>query len=289
MTIHHQPLFDMKTLLSLAAFLFCSQFLLAQTLNDEADMHTFAREFMAAYNSGDRMILRSMYTDDAVRIDPEGQQMEGADQIIEFFGKQFRSNNATLLIRQEGLSWSDAEQAWLSFGTYHIYGRSIVYDMEIDLQGTYANAMVKDGDTWKIAKSVLSAASDNVSVINGLYQAFAEGNIEAAMAPMSADIIWNEAEGFPYADRNPYEGPDAVLEGVFARIGAEWEYWNLTDIQLHEVGDNMVLATLRYDAKHLETGKVLDAQTAHLWTLDNGQIVGFQQYTDTQQANEVMR
>lgn len=51
----------------------------------------------------------------------------------------------------------------------------------------------------------------------------------------------------------------------------------------------MVLATLRYDAKHLETGKVLDAQTAHLWTLDNGQIVGFQQYTDTQQANEVMR
>lgn len=223
MTIHHQPLFDMKTLLSLAAFLFCSQFLLAQTLNDEADMHTFAREFMAAYNSGDRMILRSMYTDDAVRIDPEGQQMEGADQIIEFFGKQFRSNNATLLIRQEGLSWSDAEQAWLSFGTYHIYGRSIVYDMEIDLQGTYANVMVKDGDTWKIAKSVLSAASDNVSIINGLYQAFAEGNIEAAMAPMSADIIWNEAEGFPYADRNPYEGPDAVLEGVFARIGAEWE------------------------------------------------------------------
>lgn len=279
----------MKHLLFFSALLSCVQFLPAQTVNDEADMHTFARQFIAAYNSGDDAALRTMYMDDAIRIDSEGQQMEGADRIIEFFSEQFRSNNTTLLIRQEGLSWSDAEHAWLSHGSYHLYGRSIVYDIEIDLSGRYTNTMLKVGDDWKIAKSVLSSSSDNLGVVDGLYKAFAEGNIEAALEPMSPGIVWNEAEGFPYADGNPYEGPNAVLEGVFARIGGEWEYWNLTDIKLHEVGNNMVLATLRYNAKHKATGKILDAQTAHLWTLDGGQIIAFQQFTDTKQVAEVIR
>jgi ketosteroid isomerase-like protein len=129
----------------------------------------------------------------------------------------------------------------------------------------------------------------NVAVIDGLYQAFAKGDIPAALAPMSADIVWNEAEGSPYADNNPYIGPDAVLNGVFARIGAEWEYWNLTDIQLYNMSNNKVLATLRYDAKHKTTGKKLNAQTAHLWTMQEGKIIGFQQFTDTGQAVGAVR
>jgi ketosteroid isomerase-like protein len=133
------------------------------------------------------------------------------------------------------------------------------------------------------------SAPGNVAVIDGLYQAFATGDIPAALAPMSKDILWNEAEGSPYADNNPYIGPEAVLNGVFARIGAEWEYWNLTDIELHEMSNDQVLATLRYDAKHKATGKKLDAQTAHLWTLQDGKIVAFQQFTDTNQAVEATR
>jgi steroid delta-isomerase-like uncharacterized protein len=128
------------------------------------------------------------------------------------------------------------------------------------------------------------SAPGNVAVVDGLYQAFAKGDVPAVLAVMDANIVWNEAEGFPYADRNPYIGPEAVLNGVFARIGAEWEYWNLKDIQLHDMSGNQVLATLRYDAKHKQTGKVIDSQTAHLWTLRDGKIVAFQQFTDTKQT-----
>ena len=117
-----------------------------------------------------------------------------------------------------------------------------------------------------------------------LLKAFAKGDIPGALGAMDANIVWNEAENFPYSDRNPYIGPDAVLNGVFARIGAEWEYWNLTNIQLHEMSNNMVLATLRYEAKHKATGKTINSQTAHLWTLRDGKIVAFQQFTDTKQA-----
>ncbi len=50
------------------------------------------------------------------------------------------------------------------------------------------------------------------------------------------------------------------------------------------MAENKVLATLRYQAKHKATGKMIDSQTAHLWTLRDGKIIGFQQFTDTKQA-----
>ena len=139
-----------------------------------------------------------------------------------------------------------------------------------------------------LAQLGVVSAPGNVAVVDGLYQSFAKGDVPAVLAVMDGGIVWNEAEGFPYADQNPYIGPEAVLNGVFARIGAEWEYWNLTDIQLHDMSNNQVLATLRYKAKHKTTGKTIDSQTAHLWTLKDGKITAFQQFTDTKQAAEAV-
>lgn len=145
------------------------------------------------------------------------------------------------------------------------------------------------GSAMERADQARAAMKGNVAVVDGLYQSFVKGDVPAVLAVMDANIVWNEAEGFPYADQNPYIGPEAVLNGVFARIGAEWEYFNLTDIQLHDMSGNMVLATLRYKAKHKTTGKVIDSQTAHLWTLRDGKITAFQQFTDTKQAAAVVR
>ncbi|MEB8330520.1 ester cyclase [Flavobacteriaceae bacterium KMM 6897] len=129
---------------------------------------------------------------------------------------------------------------------------------------------------------------ENMGIVDNLYKAFAVGDIPTVLANMDTEIVWNEAEGNAYADGNPYIGPDAVLNGVFARIGAEHEYFNLTDIQLHEMSNNQVLATLRYNAKVKENGALVDAQAAHLWTLKNGKVIGFQQYVDTKQLAEVL-
>lgn len=99
---------------------------------------------------------------------------------------------------------------------------------------------------------------------------------------MHPKMEWNEAESNALADGNPYIGPDAILNGVFARLGANHEYFNLQDIELHSMQDNKVFANLRYDAKVKETGKSYNAQAAHFWTLNtDGKIVAFQQYVDT--------
>lgn len=130
--------------------------------------------------------------------------------------------------------------------------------------------------------------SDNSAIIQGLYNDFKTGNIPGISAAMDANIIWNEAENFPLADGNPYMGFDAIAAGVFARIGNEWEYWNLTDIKLHEMSDNQVLATGRYNAKYKKNGAQIDLQMAHLWTLKDGKIIAFQQYADTKGINDAM-
>ena len=122
----------------------------------------------------------------------------------------------------------------------------------------------------------------NIQIIETVYKAFSTGDMPTVLGSMNPNIEWNEAESNSLADGNPYKGPDAILEGVFARLGANHEYFGLQDIKTYGVENNMVLATLRYDAKVKDTGKAYNAQAAHLWTLnDDGKITSFQQFVDT--------
>jgi hypothetical protein len=165
----------------------------------------------------------------------------------------------------------------------------------IDVQGVTLVKM-KDGkiaqeedfmdNTVLMQQLGLTSNPENVGVIDGLYKAFSAGDIPGALAFMDPKIVWNEAESNYLSDGNPYVGPDAVLNGVFARLGADHEYFKLTDIELQEMTNNKVLATLRYDAKVKKTGKTYNAQVAHLWTLNDRKIIAFQQYADTEKLAE---
>ncbi|WP_395042933.1 nuclear transport factor 2 family protein [Flavobacterium sp.] len=127
---------------------------------------------------------------------------------------------------------------------------------------------------------------NNLKTIETLYAAFEVGDIPSVLAGLDEKVIWNEAEGNKYADGNPYIGPQAVLNGVFARIGVDYEYFKLVNIELHEMSNNKVLASLRYQAKLKKNGATYDAQVAHFWTLNNGKAIAFQQYLDTKKVAE---
>lgn len=137
----------------------------------------------------------------------------------------------------------------------------------------------------KTLDAYFNKLAENRALINKLYQAFAAGEIPVVLDCMDPGIIWNEAEGNAYADGNPYIGPDAVLKGVFARIGEEHEHFRLKNIQIHDMHQDKVLATLRYDGAYKDGGSY-DAQVAHLWTLKDGKVVGFQQYVDTKKLQD---
>lgn len=119
-----------------------------------------------------------------------------------------------------------------------------------------------------------------------MYDAFAAGDIAAVLARMSPDIRWNEADHFPYADGNPYIGPDAVLRGVFARCGGEWDGFTVRIDELLDAGD-VVVALGRYGGVYKATGRAQDTQMAHIWRLKDGKVVGFQQHADTLHVAQV--
>ena len=130
-------------------------------------------------------------------------------------------------------------------------------------------------------------SQENVELVRAVYAAFAAGDVPAVLGAMSPEIVWHEAENFPYADRNPYLGPEAVLTGVFGRIATDWDGFAAVPKEMLDAGDTVIVLG-RYEGTYRETGRTLDAQLAHVWRVADGRIVGFQQYTDTLQADRVV-
>ena len=123
-------------------------------------------------------------------------------------------------------------------------------------------------------------SAENVAIVRGLYEAFAKGDVAGVLGAMSPDILWHEAENFPYADNNPYRGPPAVAAGVFARCVGEWNGFAVHMNDLIDGGDRVV-ALGRYSGENKSTGRRMNPQAVHVWTLKGGKVVGFQQYIDT--------
>ena len=119
-------------------------------------------------------------------------------------------------------------------------------------------------------------------IIKSLYDAFARGDAATVLGMFDPGIVWNEAENIPYADRNPYIGPQQVAEGVFGRIMTEWDGFTVTPEKLLQDGDTVV-AIGRYRGTFRATSQRLDAQFVHVWTLQGGRVTQFQQYADTAQ------
>lgn len=129
--------------------------------------------------------------------------------------------------------------------------------------------------------------ADSKAVVATVYEGFSTGDIALATSTMASDIVWNEAEGNPYADKNPYEGPDAVVTGLFARLGGDWDGFTASAGEFVIDGDRVVVFG-RYSGTYKTTGKAIDAPFVHSWTVEDGKIVAFQQYTDTAEHVAVM-
>src|SRR3954451_17519781 len=96
--------------------------------------------------------------------------------------------------------------------------------------------------------------SQSVSeLVGSLYEAFAKGDVPTVLGEFAPDLVWNEAENFVYADRNPYVGAQAVLEGIFMRFATEWDDFSLAPEEFIGAGDTVVVRG-RYRGKFKATG-----------------------------------
>jgi ketosteroid isomerase-like protein len=125
--------------------------------------------------------------------------------------------------------------------------------------------------------------ADSVATVRSIYEAFGKGDVQTVLGLMSEKVEWNEAEHFTYWTGGPFVGPQAVLNGVFARIGQDFDGFTVDVGRVVGCGDT-VLSEGRYRGTVKATGKRLDVQVAHVWDVRDGKVVRFQQYVDTWQV-----
>jgi ketosteroid isomerase-like protein len=125
----------------------------------------------------------------------------------------------------------------------------------------------------------------SVEVVEGVYKAFARGDVPAVLGAFAADIEWFEAEGMPYGGL--HRGGEAVAQKVFGPITEDVEGFAVTPEELIGSGGT-VAAVVRYTGTGKETGKALDLPAVHVWDIRDGKLARFRQFIDTVRYAEVV-
>lgn len=140
-------------------------------------------------------------------------------------------------------------------------------------------ACVPPGPDFAVSAETQTEAN-NLATVKKIYADFAAGNIEDFVVVLDTNMVWNEAENNLYAPDSPYVGVPSIVSGVFGPLGEEWDYFHVKPETYLADGDQVVMFG-RYDAKFKATGKTMNPQIVHRWTLKDGKAVAFQQHMDT--------
>lgn len=286
-------------LVSLAIVLFTACNQKQRYTQNSPEIDSF-KSVIKSYNDQDWDAMTAHYADTAKTFNNSSDIGLSLVEMVDYHKESLAnlSNRGFLVKDQEyEMVLTDKGTTWVNFwgdweGTLKANGKKI--KIPIHLTGQFKDGkIVRTSGNWDNSQMLLALQEieamnnlppeENRAIVNGIYQSFSTGDVPAVLAAMDANIVWNEAESNSLADGNPYKGPDAVLKGVFTRLGEQWENFRLVDIKLHEMANDEVLATLRYHGKHVKTGTSINAQAAHLWKLKDGKVVSFQQYVDTKQ------
>ena len=122
---------------------------------------------------------------------------------------------------------------------------------------------------------------DGVDIIRRVYDGFDRGDIGPLLAALDPNVEWNEAEHVTFWPGAAFHGPDAIVEGLFARIPPTFgRSWKVHVGRLLACCDTVIMQG-RYGGTAEATGTDLSPQVAHIWDLAGDKVVRFQQYTDT--------
>jgi len=130
-----------------------------------------------------------------------------------------------------------------------------------------------------------AAATRNVTAVRSAYAAFAAGDLPVVLGLLDPDVEWIEAAGSPYP--GTFRGPEAVVEGVFSRIGDDWSEFRVEPEEYIGSGD-VVAALGTYRGTSRATGRCMQARFVHVWHFRGGRAGRFEQVADTAMLNAAL-
>jgi ketosteroid isomerase-like protein len=133
----------------------------------------------------------------------------------------------------------------------------------------------------------MNSQEENIRIVQQLYAAFAERDINTIVGLLSSEVEWGEPEN-PF---NPAGGTRHGHQGFleWLNIGRQAE-----DIQVLEprkmLTDYDSVAVVGYmKCLAIPTGKTYESDFVHLVTIKGGRVTKFQEYFDTYIAGEAFR
>jgi uncharacterized protein len=123
---------------------------------------------------------------------------------------------------------------------------------------------------------------DNVGVVKQAYENFKTGNIEALLNQLTEDVEWRlpDTEGVPFAGAR--RGPAEVSE-FFSILGDAQDTLSFEPREFVAQGDKAI-ALGSYLWRVKKTGREYGGEWAHVFTVRDGKIAGFQEYMDSAAA-----
>lgn len=118
----------------------------------------------------------------------------------------------------------------------------------------------------------------DVALVLACYEAFARGDIDAAVAPMHPEVEWIEPEEFPNGGRR--QGPQAVAEYLRASY-AMWSELH-SEPKPHRRGDDIVIVHRVHG--RLADGTSQEGTVADVFTVRDGRVVRMNAYADPGEA-----
>lgn len=125
----------------------------------------------------------------------------------------------------------------------------------------------------------------NVELIKKFYKLFALPDKQAYLELCHDNVEWHVLDGMPNGGK--YMGKKQVFDEYFPKLFANF-------IEFHAVAEeflaakNQVIVFGRYIGVGKKTKKKFESPFAHIYTLKNGQIIKYQQYTDTAKIQDVL-
>jgi hypothetical protein len=128
----------------------------------------------------------------------------------------------------------------------------------------------------------------NIALVQSLYAAFGRGDIDTIIAAAAPDIRW-EVNGrrtdHPLLDT--WNGPAGVRE-FFKKLTEIQDVKAFTPKDFHAAG-NLVFVFGHYAWTIRKAGKPVDCSWLHVFTVKNGKLTAFREFTDTAQFAQAWR
>ena len=120
---------------------------------------------------------------------------------------------------------------------------------------------------------------ENTSIVHQAYANFKSGDIANLLGLLSDDVEWQlpEIENIPFAGKR--QGPEQVGQ-FFASLAELQDVLEFTPQSFTAQGDKVVVQG-HYRWRVKATGREYGADWAHVFTIRDGKVVDFHEYTDS--------